>query len=126
MKNINLLPGLSKQEIFKKKAYKKIIIAVLTSFLICVLSSVIATFLRIKITDEYALLLEKKSALKNELTNFLSPEAQAASVLMVPVPVPAVRRPALVPPPAAPEPVDPIENLAGKWSGQATMVPTSG
>jgi hypothetical protein len=53
-------------------------------------------------------------------------EAQAASVLMVPVPVPAVRRPALVPPPPAPEPVDPIENLAGKWSGQATMVPTSG
>ena len=52
-------------------------------------------------------------------------ESQAASVLIVPVPVPAVRRPAIAPPPPAPE-VDPIENLAGKWSGQGTMVPSSG
>ena len=29
------------------------------------------------------------------------------------------------PPPPAPE-IDPIENLAGKWSGQGTMVPSSG
>ena len=52
-------------------------------------------------------------------------EAQAASVLVVPVPVPAIRRPAIAPPPPALE-VDPIGNLAGKWSGQGTMVPSSG
>ena len=56
-------------------------------------------------------------------------ETQSASVLVVPVPVPAVRprKAALQPPPPPPAPqIDPIENLAGKWSGQATMVPTSG
>ena len=53
-------------------------------------------------------------------------ETQAASVLVVPVPVPAIRRPAIaLPLPPAPE-VDPIEKLAGKWSGEGTMVPTSG
>lgn len=51
-------------------------------------------------------------------------ESQSASVLVVPVPVPAVRRPAIAPPP--PPEVDPIENLAGKWSGEGTMVPASG
>ena len=50
-------------------------------------------------------------------------DSQAASALVVPVPVPATRRPAVVPPPPPP---DPIENLAGKWSGDGTMVPTSG
>jgi hypothetical protein len=48
----------------------------------------------------------------------------------VPVPVPAVRRVASVPPPppAAPPPteVDPIENLAGKWSGEGTMLAAYG
>lgn len=54
-------------------------------------------------------------------------ENRAASVLVVPVPVPAVRRPPVAPPPPPPPAqVDPIENLAGKWSGQGTMVPTSG
>ena len=53
-------------------------------------------------------------------------ETQAASVLVVPVPVPAIRRPTIAPPLPAPEPVDPIENLAGKWSGEGTMVPSSG
>ena len=56
-------------------------------------------------------------------------ETQSASVLVVPVPVPAVRprKAALPPPPPPPAPeIDPIENLAGKWSGQATMVPASG
>ena len=54
-------------------------------------------------------------------------DSQSASVLVVPVPVPAVRRPAIAPPPPPPAPaVDPIENLAGKWSGEGTMVPTSG
>src|SRR5580765_3654582 len=49
-----------------------------------------------------------------------------ASVLVVPVPVPAVRpRKVALPPPPPPQ-IDPIENLAGKWSGQATMVPASG
>ena len=52
-------------------------------------------------------------------------ESQSASVLVVPVPVPAVRRPAIAPPPPPPE-VDPIEKLAGKWSGEGTMVPASG
>jgi hypothetical protein len=53
-------------------------------------------------------------------------ESQAASVLVVPVPVPATRRPAIAPlPPPAPE-IDPIEKLAGRWSGEGTMVPTSG
>jgi hypothetical protein len=53
-------------------------------------------------------------------------ETRAASILVVPVPVPAVRRPAIAPPPPVPEPIDPIENLAGRWSGQGIMVPTSG
>jgi hypothetical protein len=52
-------------------------------------------------------------------------DAQSASVLVVPVPVPAIRRRAVVPPPPPVE-VDPIENLAGKWSGEATMVPSEG
>jgi hypothetical protein len=53
-------------------------------------------------------------------------ESQSASVLVVPVPVPAVRRPAIAPPPPPAPEIDPIENLAGKWSGEGTMVPTSG
>jgi hypothetical protein len=52
-------------------------------------------------------------------------ETQSASALVVPVPVPATRRPAIAPPPPPPE-VDPIENLAGRWSGEGTMVPTRG
>jgi hypothetical protein len=46
----------------------------------------------------------------------------------VPVPVPATRRVANLPPPApppAPE-IDPIENLAGKWSGEGTMAAAYG
>ena len=56
-------------------------------------------------------------------------ESQATGpVLFVPVPVPAVRRPASVQPPQPPRAHDvhPIGNLAGKWSGQATMIPASG
>ena len=49
-------------------------------------------------------------------------ESQEAPAIVVPVPVPATRRP---PPAPVPE-VDPIEKLAGKWSGEGTMVPTSG
>jgi hypothetical protein len=64
-----------------------------------------------------------------------SASAQSASVgetqeerpLVVPVPVPAVRnKVAVVPPLPPPAPVDPIENLAGKWSGEGTLVPTRG
>jgi hypothetical protein len=54
-------------------------------------------------------------------------EQQAAAILRVPVPVPAKRptRTSLPPPPPPPPPVqqvDPIENLAGRWSGEGTMV----
>ena len=53
-------------------------------------------------------------------------ETHSASVFVVPVPVPAVRpRKAALPAPPPPQ-INPIENLAGKWSGQATMVPASG
>jgi hypothetical protein len=53
-------------------------------------------------------------------------DAQSASVLVVPVPIPAIRRRPVVAPPPPPAEVDPIENLAGKWSGEGTMVPSSG
>jgi hypothetical protein len=53
-------------------------------------------------------------------------ESQAASILVVPVPVPATRRAAIAPPPPPVPEIDPIEKLAGRWSGEGTMVPTSG
>jgi hypothetical protein len=52
-------------------------------------------------------------------------EEEAAPVLAVPGPAPLPRGPAVPPPPPEPE-IDPIANLAGKWSGQGTMVPISG
>jgi hypothetical protein len=50
-------------------------------------------------------------------------ENAATPLMAVPVPVLATRRPASEPPPQR---ADPIANLAGNWSGQGTMVPTSG
>jgi|GEM_PF-2886735 len=59
-----------------------------------------------------------------------APPHAAATVLIVPVPVPAKRpaaRTALPPPPPPPPPpADPIEVLAGRWSGEGTMVPLRG
>ncbi len=74
------------------------------------------------------LLLDPQSANAGDPQPAAPGNQQAIPLSRVPVPVPATRRVASVPPPApAPVPeIDPIENLAGKWSGEGTMVAAYG